>query len=159
MFKTVPVAEAAVQTSEKESLAPADLIPLSVLQLDLDPGEPWAAFLGRRGIRFVSDHIGRDAISAGDAQRLIAERREHELRKLAVLKAADAEAVEADRKFRASLPKGVPWYALPDGVSFVEAAAAAEAAEHPRRTPTRGEWLFGETDTMVYHELPQDEAS
>jgi hypothetical protein len=39
-----------------------------------------------RGIRFVSDSIGRDAISAGDAQRLLAEQREHELRKQAVLK-------------------------------------------------------------------------
>ena len=41
-----------------------------------------------------------------------------------------------------------------------DTAAAAEAEAHPSRTPSPGEWLFGETDTMVYHEVPaEDDAS
>jgi hypothetical protein len=56
-------------------------------------------------------------------------------------------------------------HSLPAGVSYgqavaeAEAAEAAEAAAQPRRVPSRAEWLFGETDTMVYHELPHDEAA
>jgi hypothetical protein len=136
-----------------------DLVPLSILRLDLDPGEPWPLFLGRRGIAFRPDRIGRDAVTAGDAQRLIAEKREQELKKQRHLKVAEEAAVERDRAFRAALHPGIPWYALPDGVSYGQAAAAAEAAKHPSRTPSPGEWLFGETDTMVFHSLEgEDEA-
>jgi hypothetical protein len=124
-----------------------DLIPLTHVGLELGvPAEGWPSFLGRRGIRFVSDRIGRDAISAGDAQRLLAERRADELRRRAVLKVQDAEAEEKDRAWRAALPKGLPWWAL-DGMSLAEAAAVHEAAAHPSRTPTPGEWLFNEHST------------
>jgi hypothetical protein len=153
--KTAPVAAEVVIPDVSPEPEP-DLIPLSVLRLDLDPGEPWSSFLGRRGIAFRPDHIGRDAITVGDAQRLIAERRADELRRQALLRAAEQQAVEKDRAWRASLPKGLPWYAL-EGMSFGEAAAAAEAAAHPSRTPTPGEWMFGETDTMVFHSM-QDAA-
>jgi hypothetical protein len=87
------------------------------------------------------------------------EQREQVLRQAARRRVQEQEAVEQDRAWRAQLPKGIPWHEMPDGVSYAEAAAAAEAEAHPRRTPTRAEWLFGETDTMVYHELPQDDAS
>jgi hypothetical protein len=136
----------------------ADLIPLSHLALDLpEPSEGWLTFLGRRGIRFVSDRLGRDAISAGDVQRLLAEKREAELRKRQLAAQQEAEAVLKDQQFRASLPKGLPWYAF-DGAPYGEVVAAAEAAQQPRRTPSRGEWLFGETDTMVFHSMEGQEA-
>jgi hypothetical protein len=135
--------ESVSATSEPES----DLVPLSVLALELDPGEPWPAFLGRRGIAFRPDRIGRDAVSVGDAQRLIAERREEELKRQAVLRMQEQEAVERDQAWRASLPSGVPWYVLPDGVTFAEATAAAELAASPRTVPSQGEWLFGEHQT------------
>jgi hypothetical protein len=138
----------------------ADLVPVSHLSLDLPDQSDWHAYLAGRNIEIVEDAIGRASIASGAARMLIAE--ECQRGQLRREKAAEAErlAVEADERFRAGLPKGLPWYELPDGVSFVEAAAAAEAAGHPRRTPTRGEWLFGETDTMVFHSLEgEDEAS
>jgi hypothetical protein len=138
----------------------ADLVPISHLKLDLPDQSDWHAYLAARNIEIVEDAIGRASIAHAAARMLIAEERQRE--QLRREKAAEAEqqAVEADRAFRAALPKGLAWYELPDGVSFVEAAAAAEAAKHPRRTPSRGEWLFGETDTMVFHSLEgQDEAS
>jgi hypothetical protein len=67
----------------------ADLIPLSVLRLDLDPGEAWPSFLGRRGIAFQPDRCGRDSITVTDAARLIAERRAQELKKQQHLKVAE----------------------------------------------------------------------
>jgi hypothetical protein len=130
-----------------------DLIPISHLALDLVPNEPWPSFLGRRGIAFRPDRVGRDSVTVTDAARLIAERRSDELRKQQHLKVAEEEAIERDRAFRAALHPGIPWYALPDGVSYGQAAAAAEAAQQPQRVPSRGEWLFGETDTMVFHSL------
>jgi hypothetical protein len=150
MFRSLPAVEPA-STVESPTV---DLVALSVLGLELGtPVEGWPVFLGARGIAFRPDHIGRDSVTVGDAARLMAERRELELRKRAVLQVAEQEAVEADRKFRASLPRGVLWHALPDGVSYGQAVAAAEAAKHPSRTPSPGEWLFGETDTMVFHSM------
>jgi hypothetical protein len=92
-------------------------------------------------------------VSLAAARQLFDEHRENEQRKREMAARNEAAAVLRDQQFRAALPRGLPWYELPDGVSFAEAAAAAEAAEHPRRTPTRGEWLFDETDTMVFHSL------
>jgi hypothetical protein len=135
-------------------------VSLSVLALDLaEPAEGWPNFLGARAIAIIPDDLGRDCVSRQAARRLLDEKREADLRQAALRRLAEQEAVEADRQWRAALPRGLPWHALPDGVSYAEAAAAAEAEAHPRRTPTRAEWLFGETDTMVYHELPQDDAS
>jgi hypothetical protein len=110
-----------------------ELIPLSVLRLDLDPGEPWHVFLGRRGVVIRPDHIGRDSVSSGDAARLIAERREHDVRKARHLAVVEQEAIEADQRFRASLPRGVPVSAFAGDVSYGELVAAAEAAGVPRR--------------------------
>jgi hypothetical protein len=111
-----------------------DLIPLSVLRLDLDPGEPWPLFLGRRGVAVRPDRIGRDAITAGDAQRLIAERRSDELRKRAVLKSQEEEAVEADRLRRAQIWKGVAADLMPDGVAPAAAMLQTARDAQPKRT-------------------------
>jgi hypothetical protein len=133
---------------------PGEPVPLSVLELDLPaPTIGWAAGLAEKGIRTVLDDLGRLCVSRGDARRLFEEHREAESRKREMAARQEQLAVEADRAFRAQLSPGIPWYQLPDGVSFAQAAAAAEAEAHPRRTPTRGEWLFGETDTMVFHSL------
>jgi hypothetical protein len=137
-------------------------IPLSVLSLDIEePTCGWAADLARRGISVTLDDLGRLSVSRADARRLFEEKRAAEQKAREVAQRNEREAIEADRAWRATLNKGLPWYALPDGVSYGQAVAeaeAAEAAEQPRRVPSRAEWLFGETDTMVYHELPHDEA-
>jgi hypothetical protein len=139
---------------------PGEPIPLSVLELDLPaPTIGWAAGLAEKGISTVLDDLGRLCVSRSDARRLFEEHRETESRRREVLERQEALAVEQDRAFRAALPKGLAWYELPDGVSFAQAAAAAEAEAHPRRTPSPGEWLFGETDTMVFHSLEGEEES
>jgi hypothetical protein len=155
MFRnTIPAADPPHVVVEHD-----DLIPLSVLRLELDPGERgWPVFLGQRGIAYVPDRIGRDSITPGDAQRLIHERREQELKGLAVLKAQEAAAVEADRAFRASLPRGVPWYAL-DGAGYAEAAAASELGALPKRTSPLEEALQNRGDELTFHSLREGEES
>jgi hypothetical protein len=144
MFRHGAAAE--VVEIEQDPIDPGthdDLIPLSVLRLDLDPGEPWALFLGRRGIAFRPDRIGRDAVTAGDAQRLIAERREQELRKQRHLKVAEEEAIEADRAWRAALPQGIPWHEMPGDPGGSPAAVMLQQAQDAERTtPSAGEWMF-----------------
>ena len=111
MFKTAPVIESAPGVT-----VPPDLIPLSVLALDLPrPGEGWADFLGRRAIAFVPDDLGRDCVRRQDARRLLDERRADQLRAAKLRQLAEAEAVEADQRRRALIWKGVSATALPEG--------------------------------------------
>jgi hypothetical protein len=74
------------------------LIPLSVLQLDLDsPTTGWPAYLAARGVSILEDDIGRSAIARADARQLFVERRESEVRRREVAARNDAE-VEARRQ-------------------------------------------------------------
>ena len=60
---------------------PEELVPLSVLALDLaQPAEGWNIYLAGRGITVTVDDLGRTAIARGDARRLFVERRENEAR-------------------------------------------------------------------------------
>jgi hypothetical protein len=97
-------------------MVPADLIPLSVLQLDLDPPSVggWAAYLADRGIAIVLDDIGRAAVSRQDAKMLIAERREAEARQP---EAAARRDVELEAQRMRSLRPCVPACAVPEGLS------------------------------------------
>jgi hypothetical protein len=66
MFRHGAPAEAVeIEQGGRGAATHDDLIPLSILRLDLDPGEPWPLFLGRRGIAFRPDRIGRDASLRG----------------------------------------------------------------------------------------------
>jgi hypothetical protein len=59
-----------VRESGKElPLSTAELIPLSYFALDFGgvPSEGCALFLGKKGIAFRPDFLGRDSITAGDA--------------------------------------------------------------------------------------------
>jgi hypothetical protein len=64
--------------------------------------------LAGRGIAVVVDDIGRLAVACDDARRLIAEQRELEASRRAKLEAAELQAVERDRLWRAALPSGIP---------------------------------------------------
>jgi hypothetical protein len=99
------------------------------------------------------DGIGRDAVSVGDAQRLIAERRADELRKQAVLRAAEQQAVESDRLRFASIWKGVSADVMPPGPPAAVMLQVAKEAEPKRRSMI--EDMLGR-DEVVYHELPQE---
>jgi hypothetical protein len=102
----------------------ADFIPLSHLSLDLDePPIGWVAYLGNIGVEVVEDDIGRPALSRTDARMLIAEHHDNEVRKAELRAAAEKRAIEQDQAFRASLGHGVK---VPDGMSYAEAARAAE---------------------------------
>jgi hypothetical protein len=158
--KTAPPVKELPEMDDFVKVPAGEPIPLSVLALDLDeaPISGWTVWLAERGIAVAFDDIGRPAISRADAKRLLDAQRQDQIRKQDLAARLEQQAVEADRAWRATLNKGIPWYALPAGVSYGQAVAEAEAAEQPQRVPSRAEWLFGETDTMVYHELPHDEA-
>src|SRR5215216_5761920 len=86
----------------------ADLISLSVLQLDLAaPAEGWPAYLSSRDIAVVTDDLGRPSISRGDARQLFDERREAEARQREALAQQEQRAIEQDRKFRAQVWGGI----------------------------------------------------
>jgi hypothetical protein len=152
MFRnTAPVAAAAVETSEKETLKPADPVPLSHLALDLEqqPAEGWVAYLANHGIAIAFDDLGRRCISRADAKRLLEQQRLNEIRRQDVMARAELAAIEADRKFRAGLHPGIPWYEMPPGVLPVEAMTQSAKDARPRRTPSHGEWLFSDPDEMT----------
>jgi hypothetical protein len=150
MFRNSPPA---VEPAPVE-VAPVDLtIPLSHLSLDVDePNGGWTVYLTGRGIEVVSDHIGRSAISTADAKQLLDERREAEVRAQEIARRQESAFVAADQEFRARLPKGLPWYAFPDGVSPQEAWAQAEKDAQPKRR-TLLEDAFAREETLVFHSL------
>jgi hypothetical protein len=116
-------------------------------------------FLGRRGIGFTSDDLGRDSITRGDAKRLLDEHRANVLRKQAVLKVQEQAAVEADQLRRAQIWKGVSADAIPVGVHPATAMLQAAADARPkRRTPL--EDALSNDSAMTYHSLlDEQEAS
>jgi hypothetical protein len=133
MFRTMPDTE-----PTPAEVPPADLIPLSVLGLDVaEPITGWEPFLTVRNIPTVFDDVGRKAVSRADARTLIAEHREQqeaaEAHQRAVRERQEAAAVEADQRFRAQLPSGIPWLDLPPGVTAAEVWAATEKNARPRR--------------------------
>jgi hypothetical protein len=84
-----------------------ETIPLSHLELDLPApaGVGWSAYLADRGIAVVLDDVGRLAIARADAKRLFSERAEGAARAREVAERHERQAVEADRQWRAALPK------------------------------------------------------
>jgi hypothetical protein len=127
-----------------------DMIPLSILRLDLDPNEPWPLFLGRRGIAFRPDAIGRDAISAGDAQRLIAERRSDELRQRERLRVAEQELVADDERRRALIWRGVAADRMPAGVAPAAVMLQNDRDLQPKRRTVLEEALSND-GSLTYH--------
>jgi hypothetical protein len=134
------------------------LIPLSVLELDLPAPESWSAYLADRGISITIDDIGRAAITRDDARRLFDEGREAEARGREMAAEFERQAIEQDRQWRASLPSGLPWYEIPPDVLPVVAMTQADRDAQPRRLTPLQESLAGES--MTYHRLdstPDDE--
>jgi hypothetical protein len=150
MFRTAPVTEPAPAVTDPAE----DLIPLSVLRLDLPdaPVEGWPAYLAGRGIEVGVDDIGRSAISRADARQLFDERREAGGRAREVAERQEREAIEQDRQRRARLWAGIPADQLPVGVSAASAMFAADRAARPKRMTPLQEALSGES--MTYHSFP-----
>jgi hypothetical protein len=136
-------------------------IPLSVLALDLDGGAPvggWTVWLAERGIAVSFDDIGRPAISRSDAKQLLDSQRQDQIRRQDQAARLEAEAVEADRQRRAALPKGLPWYDVPSGLSPAMAMVATDPDrdKRPKRTSVLEDSLSGAGTVM--HILPPQPA-
>ena len=132
---------------------PVDLIPLSVLELDLSaPTTGWEPFLAVRGIGIVSDDVGRDAVSRDDARTLLAEKREGERRAREAAAAAERQAVEADRVRRASIWGGIPAIDLPPDVSAASAMFAADKAAQPKRVSVL-QHALSNSEGLVFHPI------
>src|SRR5215213_7228914 len=113
---------------------PSEWIPLSVLALDLPaPSEGWANYLGRRAIAFVPDDLGRDCVRRQDARRLLDERRADELRRRAMARQQEQEAVEADRVRFAQIWKGVSADMMPPGVAPAAVMLQSVKDAQPKR--------------------------
>jgi hypothetical protein len=157
MFRNVPVTE-----PPAADVAPADLVPLSHLQLDLaEPAIGWAAELAARGVEIVLDDLGRASIARADARRLIAERREAEARAAQKREAVEQAAVERDQKFRAQLWGGVRADHMPPGASPAAVMLQADKDARPRRQSVLQEALSN-SGGLTYHPLSptsEDEAS
>jgi hypothetical protein len=121
-----------VAESAREVIPAADLVPLSLLELDLAaPVEGWNLHLADRNIEIVEDDIGRAAVSHPDVRQLLTEHRESEACKASQREEAERQAIERDRQSRAQLHGGIPATAIPERVH--PALAMLQAAHDPRR--------------------------
>src|SRR5215203_3880588 len=115
----------------------SDLLPLSLLSLEMAAPDDWRPYLEARGVAVVRDDVGRDSVSRSDARLLLAEHRDmvareqeaaarrHELR--------EREAEERDRERRAQIWQGVPAVSFPEGVSAASVMVAAIRDSQPKR--------------------------
>ncbi|HEY6688334.1 MAG TPA: hypothetical protein VI094_19240 [Propionibacteriaceae bacterium] len=146
---TAPVAEPASDVTEP--LEP--LVPLSVLQLDLDaPVGGWASYLADRHIEVVADDIGRMSVSRDAARLLFAEEREREERQARHRKLVEAKAVADDQLRRSQIWGGVPAEALPVGVSASSVMLQAARDAQPKRQSVL-QHALANSGEMVFHPI------
>jgi hypothetical protein len=139
----------------KEPFDMNELVPLSILALDLEPpAGGWHAYLAGRGVAVVRDSTGREAIHAEHARELFTEKREAAERARVMAEANDRAVIEADRRWRASLPHGQRWWELPDGVLPATAMLQHAKDEQPKRR-TLLEDAFAGTPTVMYVDEPR----
>jgi hypothetical protein len=153
MFRnTAPVAEPAeIEQGDSGRNHDADLIPLSILALDLEaPAGDWAAYLAGQGVSIAFDDVGRRAISREAAKKLLDAQRQNEIRRQDQAARLEAEAVEKDRQRRAQLPKGLAWHEVPVGLSPAMAMVAGDPDRdsRPKRTSVLEESLSRGTLTL-----------
>jgi hypothetical protein len=134
-------------------VVPAELIPLSVLALDLPAPAEWSAYLADRVVQIVLDDLRGASISRTDARRLFTERREAEARSREMT--AELErAIEQDWRFRAQLGHGVPASAIPHGMTYGQAVASAGVdgqAYRPRASVVKD--LLSNDGSLTFHSL------
>jgi hypothetical protein len=153
MFRNTATAEVGEIEQDCASWHNADLIPVSVLALDLPaPATGWLAYLTGRDIAVALDDIGRDSITRDDARQLITERREAEAKQREAAARIEQEAIERDQRFRASLWQGVPADHMPPGLAPAAVMLQADKDAQPRRqTPLQH--ALQNSGELVYHPL------
>jgi hypothetical protein len=132
-------------------------VPLSELERDLPaPAAGWAAELAGRGVAVVLDDLGRAALDRATARALFAEYRESEARKARVRAEIERRAVEADQRFRASLPAGIPAGAVPEGISAGQLMMLSDPMPGPRRQSVLEHALQHPAGAIVYTPINED---
>jgi hypothetical protein len=132
----------------------AEPVPLSELERDLPaPADGWAAELDRRGVAVVLDDLGRAAVDRATARALFAEHRENEARMARKRAEADRRAVEADQRFRARLPAGIPAGAVPEGISAGQLMMLSDPMQGSRRQSVLEHALEHPSGAIVYHSI------
>jgi hypothetical protein len=133
-------------------------VPLSELERDLPaPAAGWAAELDRRGVAVVLDDLGRAAVDRATARALFTEHREQQ--EAAASRRAEIEqrAIEADQRFRASLPAGVRSDAIPAGVSAAELMMLSDPMDQGSRRESVLEHALANPDGAIIYRPIRDE--
>jgi hypothetical protein len=133
---------------------PEQVVPLSELARDLPaPVDGWAAELDRRGVAVLEDDLGRAAVDRATARVLFAEHREQQEAVARRRAEIDRRAVEADRAFRAQLPRGVPVGATPEGVPVGIAMMLSDPMPGSRRESVVEHALRHPAGAIVFHAI------
>jgi hypothetical protein len=135
----------------------AEPVPLTELERDLPaPAAGWAAELDRRGVAVVLDDLGRAAVDRATARVLFAEHREQQ--EAAARRRAEIEqrAIEADQRFRASLPAGVPAGAVPEGISGGQLMMLSDPMQGSRRQSVLEHALEHPDGALIFHPINED---
>jgi hypothetical protein len=127
-------------------------VALSELALEIpEPTGGWVNWLAAKGITVIPDDIGRDSVARHHAKRLLDEHREEQLRRAALARLQEREAVAEDERRRAQIWKGVPASSLPDGAAPASVMLQAAKESRPKRTSVLEESLSG--GGLMFHPL------
>jgi hypothetical protein len=136
----------------------AELVPLSVLALDLPvPVNGWAASLHRQGFSLLEDDLGRPSVPRAVARSLFAQHREQQEAAARHRAEIERRVIEADRRFRASLPGGVAQDQVPVGVSPGLAMMLADPERQGSKRESMVEHaLRHPAGALVYHPIREE---
>jgi len=152
MFRTA----AAVAPVEDVADPWSDLLPLSLLGLEMDAPDDWRPHLEARGVAVLRDDVGRDAVSRSDARVLLAEYRDMVAREREAVarhrERVDREAEERDRAWRSELWGGLSAEHLPIDVAPAAAMLQAAADARPKRVSVLQEALSNSGE-VTFHSL------
>jgi hypothetical protein len=127
-------------------------VALSELALEIpEPTGGWVNWLAAKGITVIPDDIGRDSVARHHAKRLLDEQREEQLRRAALARLQEKQAVEADQARRSQIWGGIRADQVPDGMTPTELMLASDPDRRPRRKSVAASFLDG--DAMVMHPI------
>jgi hypothetical protein len=136
----------------------AEPVPLSQLGLDVpEPPAGWVFELERRGIPIVLDDIGRPSISRDAARDLLAKRHEQQQAAARRREAIERRVIEADQRFRASLPAGIPAGAVPEGISAGQLMMLSDPMQGSRRESVVADALKND-GRLIYRPIRDEQA-
>ena len=118
------------------------------------PGDP-----GGRPVSVAVDDVGRDCVSRADARQLVAEHREDQARRARLREEQERRAIEAAEAFRASLPRGIPAGAVPEGMTAAQLMMLSDPMDQAAERESVLEHSLNHRDgAIVFHPLPRGES-